>query len=95
MRTVTLGSVRYKVRVVKDAQRHRRERGIATPDKLYGYIDPERKDIVVEKSDPKTMSTTMLHEMLHELLPFVDEDVIRSVEDRLFPVLWRHGFRPF
>lgn len=95
MRSVTLGNVRYKVRVVKDAQRHRRARGIATPDKLYGYIDAERQDIVVEKSDPRTMSTTMLHEMLHEVLPFVDEDYIRSIEERLFPVLWRHGFRPF
>lgn len=95
MRSVTLGSTRYKVRVVKDAQRHRRARGVATPDKLHGYIDGERQDIVVEHSDPKTMSTTLLHEMLHEVLPFVDEDYIRSVEERLFPVLWRYGFRPF
>lgn len=95
MRTVTLGNVRYKVRVVKDAQSHRRARGIATPDKLHGYIDGERGDIVVEQSDPETMSSTLLHEMLHEVLPFVDEDYIRNVEERLFPVLWRYGFRPF
>lgn len=41
------------------------------------------------------MSSTLLHEMLHEVLPFVDEDYIRNVEERLFPVLWRYGFRPF
>jgi len=95
MRSLTLGKTRYKVRVVKDAQRHRRERGIATPDKLYGYIDLDLRDIVVEQSDPKTMAGTLLHEMLHDAFPYLDEDVIREGEDKLFPALWRLGFRPF
>lgn len=95
MRHVTLGETRYRVRVVADAQRHRRERGIATPDKLHGYIDPEARDIVLERGDPKVMAATLLHEMLHDAFPFLDEDVIREGEDKLFPVLWRLGFRPF
>jgi hypothetical protein len=95
MRHVRLGDVRYRVRVVKDAQRHRRERGIATPHSLLGYIDPENEDIVLEQAEPKTMSATLFHEMLHDAFPFLDEDVIRDAEDRLFPALWKHGFRPF
>ena len=95
MRSVTLGSTRYKVRVVKDAQRHRRARGVATPDKLHGYIDPDKQDIVIEEADAETMSATLFHEMLHDAFPYLDEDVIRAAEDKLFPVLWWYGFRPF
>ncbi len=96
MRSVTLGKVRYKVRVVKDAQRHRTKYAkIATSDALYGYLVDSTKTIVVESGQPEQMASTALHEMLHVLLPYLDEAYVREVEDKLFPVLWRGGWRPF
>lgn len=48
-----------------------------------------------EEADAETMSATLFHECLHDAFPYLDEDVIRAAEDKLFPVLWWYGFRPF
>lgn len=39
--------------------------------------------------------STLLHEMIHALAVYLEEDAVRSIEEGLFPVLWRRGFRPF
>jgi len=95
MRSVTLGKTRYKVRVVKDAQRHKAKAGFDSPFELHGYLDKQRKRIVVREDEPEEMASTVLHEMLHALFPYLDEDAIAAAEESLAPVLWRHGFRPF
>lgn len=95
MRSVTLGTTRYKVRVVKDAQRHLARAGEPAPVELNGYLHKKRKEIVIEEQDERQMSTSLLHEMLHAVLPYLHEDAIRETEEKLFPVLRRHGFRPF
>lgn len=41
MRTVTIGKVRYRVRVVKDAQRHKARAGYESPSDLHGYLDED------------------------------------------------------
>ena len=56
---MTIGKVRYRVRVVKDAQRHRaRYAKVDSPDALHGYISPARREIVIEEGSPEQMATT-------------------------------------
>ncbi len=97
MRSVLLGKTRYRVRVVKDAQRHaaRKDDELAHHGPLRGYIDWPNREIIVEQGEPEEMASTLLHELLHEAFPFLDDDAILAAEAKLAPVAWRYGFRPF
>lgn len=100
MRSVKLGDRTYTVRVVPDPVEHCREVDakdeiVTSGEPLAGYIDRKRREIVLKLDTSKAMSTTLLHELLHEAFPYLTEEVVADAEERLFPVLWRHGFRPF
>lgn len=97
MRSVTVGRNRYRVRVVQDAQRHaaRKDDELAHHGELRGYIDWKNREIIVERGEPEMMASTLLHELLHEIFPFLDDDAITLAEAKLAPVVWRYGFRPF
>ena len=95
MRSITLGSTRYKVRVVKDAQRHRRLAGLGDEGPIHGYVNLAKKEIVIELAAPEVMASTLIGEVFHIIFPYIDDYQIHDGEERLFPVLWWYGFRPF
>lgn len=97
MKSVTLGNRRYNVRLARNARTHAARKGarLEQHGELRGYIDWRRRDIVLEVGEPKLMASTLLHEMLHGAFPYLDDETILEAEERLFPMLWRYGWRPF
>lgn len=97
MKSVPLGKQRYRVRLVQDATLHaaRKDNELEHHGPLRGYIDWKRREIVLEVGEPKLMASTLLHEMLHGAFSYLDDETILEAEERLFPTLWRYGWRPF
>ena len=97
MKSLTLGNYTYRIRVVKDAEKHaaRKDDELAHHGALRGYIDWKNREIIVERGEQEMMASTLVHELLHEAFPFLDDDAIEAAELKLAPILWRYGFRPF
>lgn len=95
MKSIPLGKARFRVRVVKDARRHRIRAGLADEGPIHGYVNLAKKVIVIEEGEPEVMASTLLGEAFHVLFPYIDDFQVHEGEDRLFPTLWRYGFRPF
>ena len=62
---------------------------------LDGECIPREHEITINPNQPsKDLASTFLHEVLHAADPALSEKRVRALEDALFPILWRDGWRP-
>jgi hypothetical protein len=45
------------------------------------------------RQDAKEYSKTLIHELLHEAMPYLDEDEVIRVENIIAKSLWEQGYR--
>ncbi len=95
VRSVTIGGTRYRVRRVRDLGRALAARGRRPESDLLGILLPDPPEILVRRSTPEEEASTLLHELLHASDHGLSEARVVEIEDCLFPVLWRSGWRPF
>ena len=95
MRSITLKGVTYRVREVPDVALALSKHGEDTSEGPFkGAILDEAKVIYLASNlSPREKASTLLHEWLHKVLPYLAEDEVLRIEDELFPVLWRLGYR--
>jgi len=63
--------------------------------KLDGECSLDDLEIAINPNQPaKEFASTFLHEVLHAIAPTLTEKRIRQIEDGLFPLLWKDGWRP-
>lgn len=89
----------WKIVVVDDISEYFREchgeKHSLANEALFGCADDETSTIALDGTQPQRFqASTLLHEMLHVALPNLSETKVRLLEEILFPVLWRDGWRP-
>jgi hypothetical protein len=64
------------------------------PKVAWGWSSPNLNTIYLDKNmDEKTLMQVALHEGLHQIFPYLDENAVHGAEKTLADVLWRIGYR--
>ncbi|MFZ9472489.1 MAG: hypothetical protein ACO26H_02195 [Sediminibacterium sp.] len=65
-----------------------------TKDKVWGWANQEDFEVEIEKNQPaKEYLNTLVHEMLHCLLPDLNESQISRMANIMADEIWRKRFR--
>ena len=66
-------------------------RGCRTP---FGYCWKGYGDIHVDPRQPEhEMIDTVVHELVHDALPFLAEEAVEPISSRIASAMWRLGYR--
>lgn len=97
---VRIGDDIYEILTVSDVLRTGYEMGFTSSRKpkkseeILGMVDVTTKTILIDKSQSaEEQDSTLLHEIIHTIIPDLSEEHVLQLESKLFPVLNENGFR--
>ena len=94
---VSIGGRRHKVLEVEDVRAEVDKRGYEAGSKgLHGACLLKQKTVEIlisSKLSDRQKASTLLHEVIHSILPDLPEEQVLRLERELFPFVWNRGFR--
>ena len=98
MARVQIGGRPHRILEVDDVRAEVDKRGYEAGSKgLYGacLLKQDTVEILISaKLNDRQKATTLLHEVIHSIMPDLEENDVLKLERELFPFVWNRGFRP-